>query len=181
MAGAGTYRNFRQTRNQLRWNPQHFCRPNTTRGFLTFPEQSSQIGFAPLGVHNLALEQLKGCNLIFVDPDNGLIVPSAVGTLKSNKFALPLELADYYRSGSSVIYYQHKARRPDSFYVTQHNRLLHSGAFPDAIGFGLKFKTTSQRYYFFLVQPCHVSTISACVQRMVSCEWSRHFSLMSCL
>ena len=71
--------------------------------------------------HNLALEQLKGCNLIFVDPDNGLIVPSADGTRKSNKYVLPFELADYYRSGSSVIYYQHKARRPDSFYVTQHN------------------------------------------------------------
>ena len=131
--------------------------------------------------HNLALEQLKGCNLIFVDPDNGLIVPSADGTRKSNKYVLPFELADYYRSGSSVIYYQHKARRPDSFYVTQHNQLLHSGAFPDAIGIGLKFKTTSQRYYFFLAQPCHVSTISACVQRMVFCEWGRHFSLMSCL
>ena len=93
----------------------------------------------------MALEQLKGCNLIFVDPDNGLIVPSADGTRKSNKYVLPFELADYYRSGSSVIYYQHKARRPDSFYVTQHNQLLHSGAFPDAIGIGLKFKTNTTR------------------------------------
>jgi len=129
--------------------------------------------------HNLACDRLRGCDIVFVDPDNGLIVPSEQGTRKSNKFVLPFELADYYRSGSSVVYYQHKARRPDEFYVGQHNQLLRSGAFPEAIGFGLKFYTTSQRFYFFLVHPKHVKAVGACVQQMVSGAWQQHFSALS--
>lgn len=129
--------------------------------------------------HNLARDHLSGCDIIFVDPDNGLIVPSAQETPKSNKFVLPFELADYYQSGASVVYYQHKARRPDTFYVEQHQQLLRSGAFPHAIGFGLKFNTTSQRYYFFLVHPQHARTVDFCIQQMVLGEWQQHFSLLS--
>lgn len=79
--------------------------------------------------HVDALDAFHDCDIVFVDPDNGLIVHSSEGTAKSNKFILPSELGDYYRQGSSVIYYQHKARRVDSFYVEQHNRLLSSGRF----------------------------------------------------
>ena len=128
--------------------------------------------------HNRAIQQLKDCDIVFVDPDNGLIVPSAEGTPKSNKFVLPLELAEYYRVGASVIYYQHKARRPDEFYAAQNKSLIESGVFPGAVGLGLKFRTTSQRYYFFLIQPKHLPTISACVGRLVNIPWGQHFSLL---
>jgi hypothetical protein len=128
--------------------------------------------------HDQALAQLAGCDIIFSDPDNGLMVPSAQETRKSNKFVLPAELAQDYRTGASVIYYQHKARRPDDFYIAQHRQLLQSGMFSQATGFGLKFRSTSQRYYFFLVQPRHAERIAACVQHMLSGGWSQHFSLI---
>ena len=128
--------------------------------------------------HNLAMEKLRACNIVFVDPDNGLIVPSADGTPKSNKFILPFELAEYYRAGASVIYYQHKARRPDDFYIEQNNRLLNSGGFPGAKGIGLKFRTTSQRYYFLLFQPSHADTIVRCIERMISTPWKNHFEIL---
>ena len=98
--------------------------------------------------HSRAKQLLQGCDIVFTDPDNGLIVPSEEGTKKENKFVLPMELAEYYSAGASVIYYQHKARRTDDFYTMQHRNLLGCGAFPGAKGLGLKFKTTSQRYYF---------------------------------
>lgn len=129
--------------------------------------------------HILAYDRLRGCDIVFLDPDNGIIVPSEQGTPKSNKFVLPFELVDYYRAGSSVVYYQHKARRPDEFYVDQHNQLLHSGAFPEATGFGLKFHTTSQRYYFFIVHAQHVNAVGSCVHEMTSGAWQRHFSVIS--
>lgn len=128
--------------------------------------------------HSKAMERLSGCDIVFVDPDNGLIVPSEEGTTKSNKFVLPFELADYYRAGASVIYYQHKARRPDEFYVEQHRQLLCSGGFPNAVGLGLKFRTTSLRYYFCAVQPHHKDAIFGSVRSMISGEWGKHFSLM---
>lgn len=130
--------------------------------------------------HASAVRHLSGCGLIFVDPDNGLIVPSAAGTARSNKFVLPAELADYYRGGASVIYYQHKARRPDAFYIEQHRQLVRSGLFPDAAGLGLKFVTTSQRYYFFLLQPQHRKAITSCVEKMLRTPWAQHFQLLDC-
>ena len=128
--------------------------------------------------HNLAMEKLRACDIVFVDPDNGLIVPSADGTPKSNKFVLPFELAEYYRAGASVIYYQHKARRPDEFYIAQNRKLIESGAFPQAASLGFKFRTTSQRYFFCLIHEEHVSAFSACTDRIVNTPWNQHFSIL---
>ena len=132
--------------------------------------------------HTQALKHLGSCDIIFVDQDNGLMVPSAQGTPQSNKFVLASELADYYRGGASVIYYQHKARRPDDFYIQQHRQLLapeaFSGVFPGAMGLGLKFTKTSQRYYFFFLQPRHRAAVCASVARMMETPWRAHFELL---
>lgn len=125
--------------------------------------------------HQQALEALKGCDLVFVDPDNGLMVPSAQGGPKSVKFVLPEELEDYYKQGSSVVYYQHKARRADEFYMKQHQELLASGAFVGATGTGLKFIPTSQRYYFFIVQPKHKAIIDTCIEELLATPWNKCF------
>lgn len=125
--------------------------------------------------HAKALDTLRGCEIIFVDPDNGLIVPSAEGTKKSNKFVLPSELEDYYRRGASVIYYQHKARRQDTFYADQHDQLLSTGTFENATGYALKFVKTSQRYYFFIMHPQHKEVVSSCIKYMLESPWRKHF------
>lgn len=125
--------------------------------------------------HMQALQALHGCGIVFVDPDNGLIVPSADGTAKSNKYVLPYELAEYYHAGSSIIYYQHKARLPDRFYIDQHQQLVSSGALPGASSLGLKFTKTSLRYYFFIIRPEHKSQITACVQQMMNTPWQHCF------
>ncbi len=128
--------------------------------------------------HAQALRELLGVDIVFVDPDNGLIVPSAAGSTKENKFVKPDELADYYGHGSSVIYYQHKARRPDSFYTEQHNLLVRNGGFENASGFALKFRTTSQRYYFFIVQARHKAIIERAVCNMLASAWKDHFCVL---
>ncbi|MBP5167514.1 MAG: hypothetical protein ILP09_09685, partial [Oscillospiraceae bacterium] len=45
--------------------------------------------------HDEALQRLKGVDVVFADPDNGLIVPSAAGKPKENKYVMPDEIADY--------------------------------------------------------------------------------------
>ena len=125
--------------------------------------------------HAQALQALQGCDIVFVDPDNGLMVPSADGTAKSNKFVLPYELAEYYREGTSIIYYQHKARRPDEFYIDQHRQLVSSGAFPGATSLGLKFTKTFLRYYFCAIRPEHVKAFTTCVQQMMQSPWQYCF------
>ena len=128
--------------------------------------------------HARALEHLNRCDLVLLDPDNGLMVPSAERSMKAGKFVLPQELADYYRQGSSVVYYQHKARLPDSVYSEQFQRLTASGNFPEASGLGLKFKTTSQRYYFFIMQPQHAERIIDCINHFLVSKWGEHFVML---
>lgn len=129
--------------------------------------------------HKNALDMLHDCDLVFCDPDNGLIVPSAKDTKKSNKFVLLEELVDFYQSGSSVIYYQHQARRPDEFYFQQHQQLTKTLGFEDAAAWGLKFFTASCRYYFFLVHPEHTPLICHALSGFVESNWSHHFSILS--
>ena len=128
--------------------------------------------------HTKALQSLKGPDIITLDPDNGLIVPSAAGTAKENKYVKPEEIADYYRQGSSVIYYQHKARKTDCFYIDQHRSLLESGMFSGAAGLGVKFIKTSQRYYFFILQPEHKDPIYTAVNEMLATYLSSLFTLI---
>ena len=130
------------------------------------------------GWHKQAVDQLSELDVVFVDPDNGLVVPSAEGRPKENKYVKPDEFLAYYRKGSTVIYYQHKARRQDDFYIEQHKKLIKSPGLEGSTGLGLKFKTTSQRYYFFILQPQHREIIEKAVKEMISSAWGDHFCIL---
>ncbi len=125
-----------------------------------------------------SLAMLAGKDIVCVDPDNGLVVPSAKGKPKENKYVLPSELARYYAQGSTVIYYQHKARYKDDHYARQLGELLKSPGFEGASGLALKFKSTSQRYYMFVIQPRHGGKIENAVGQMLSSAWGKHFHLL---
>lgn len=126
--------------------------------------------------HKNALGTLAECDIVFADPDNGLLVPSAEGTARENKYVKLDELSDYYRRGASVIYYQHKARKPDRFYIDRHKAILDGmGA---EIAAGLKFTRTSQRYYFFVIRPAHKERICSALEEMMSSPWKELFELL---
>ena len=126
--------------------------------------------------HAEAVEQLGKSDVIFVDPDNGLLVPSAMGTPRDVKYAFLDELIEYYHHGKTVIYYQHKARRKDSFYCEQHRRLFMNSF--DMAGMCLKFTKTSLRYYFFLLQPDHESILTECVRKILDSSWKDCFQMV---
>lgn len=128
--------------------------------------------------HAKALAELSGVDLVFVDPDNGLLVPSADGKRKENKYVTPKELADYYKQGSSVVYYQHKARVSDPVYTERHKKLIASAGFEGASGLGLRFCRTSLRYYFFIMQPKHKAAIINAVNEMLVTAWGDCFTLI---
>ena len=125
--------------------------------------------------HSRALQEMKGKDIVCLDPDNGLIVPYATGTRRENKYVLREELQDYYQLGSSVIYYQHKARRKDEYYREQISSQMRD--FQDAAGLMLKFRTTSQRYYMFILQPQHKDIVKETICTMLEKGWKNHFRL----
>lgn len=125
--------------------------------------------------HSRALAKLNSCDIVFVDPDNGLMVRSALRTKRGNKYVLPEELFDHYQQGASVLYYQHKARRSDGFYADQHCKLLQDPRAKGSEGLGLKFTRTSLRYYWFLLHPEHAETIRSCVGSLLDGPWGSCF------
>ena len=54
-----------------------------------------------------ALDATVNCNLIFVDPDNGLSYNPATNAYRSVKFALIAELKKFAERGQSLVIYQH--------------------------------------------------------------------------
>ena len=122
-----------------------------------------------------SLDVMAEKDIVCVDPDNGLVVPSAVGKPKENKYVLPEELASYFAQGSTVVYYQHKARYKDEHYTRQLEELLGREDLLGASGLALKFESVSQRYYLFIIQPTHKEAIEKAVKDMLSTAWGKHF------
>ena len=68
--------------------------------------------------HQYALCELSDADLVFLDPDNGMIVPSAgKNGLKQLKYVIDVELNDYLCQGHSVLVYQHRPRVNEEVYI----------------------------------------------------------------
>ncbi len=125
--------------------------------------------------HQKALKQLKNLDIVFLDPDNGIIVPSACHTRRESKYILRQELIDYYKQGSSIIYYQHKARRGDLYYTDQHKSIVGSSEFEGSSSLAVKFTKTSLRYYFFIIRPEHRQIMEPAVKSFLTTDWKDLF------
>ena len=56
-------------------------------------------------------DALSEAELIFMDPDNGLLENNDASKLGSEKYVLPDEVERYFKAGHNVVYYCHKGRR----------------------------------------------------------------------
>ena len=67
--------------------------------------------------HLRALKKLKSADIVFVDPDNGMLVKS-VGkkSARSVKYTFYEEVRDYVLQGQSVLIYNHRCRKPEEKY-----------------------------------------------------------------
>ena len=67
--------------------------------------------------HQRALREMSVVDLVFLDPDNGMIVPTAASSQKRKKFVLDTEVRDYLRRRQSVLVYQHRPRENEAVYI----------------------------------------------------------------
>lgn len=70
-----------------------------------------------IGWHCRAMETIKGADVVFVDPDNGMLVKS-VGkkSARSSKYTFYEEVRDYVQRGQSVLIYNHRCRKQEAQY-----------------------------------------------------------------
>lgn len=123
--------------------------------------------------HARALAALVGTDLVFLDPDNGLLVKS-VGkrSAKAPKYTFYEEVADYVARGKSVIVYNHRSRRkPDVYFGEIYEKL--AAAVPQASDVtAITFPKGSVRDYFAIsATPEHASLIRRIFDILANGTW----------
>ncbi|MGB4311998.1 MAG: hypothetical protein WBJ17_03655 [Natronincolaceae bacterium] len=130
--------------------------------------------------YNNSQRALSGSDIIFCDPDNGLLVKSvSLSSGKSDKYITEDELAGYYLSGKSVIFYNHRCREKEEVYLRRFKPLQLRDEFVSAKWKGLKFARGSVRDFIFILQPVHYERINDVIGKMIQSNWNRHFSTIN--
>lgn len=100
---------------------------------------------------NKSMDALDEANLIFMDPDNGLLDNNDYLAKNADKYIFPNEVKRYYNEGHNVVYYCHKGRRTYTQWDDYKNAMV--DRIPDAKPVILTFHKGTQRSYIFLIHP----------------------------
>ena len=125
------------------------------------------------GWHKRALSTLARANVVFLDPDNGLLVKS-VGkrSVRAPKYAFYEEVADYVARGQSVLVYNHRSRKKKDAYFSEIFERL-AAAVPQACDVtAITFPKGSVRDYFAICASAeHARLIRECFEDLYGSVW----------
>lgn len=130
--------------------------------------------------HSESLEELSESDIIFCDPDNGLIVKSVSrNSNKSDKYILQDELVSYYQAGKSIVFYNHRSREQEQIYLQRFQPLMKRFELEESEWRGLKFARGTTRDYIFILQPKHTDAVDMAISNMMKSNWKKHFSILN--
>jgi hypothetical protein len=113
------------------------------------------------------LHELEGADLIFLDPDNGIEVPSRpIGWKGSSKYTLWSEIAAIYQRGQSILVYQHFRREERSRLVAQMVADIRRRTNASSVSCFL----TSNVAFFLIRRANHEERLDAATDRIAS-DW----------
>lgn len=125
-----------------------------------------------------ALEATLGCDVIFVDPDNGLEVKSVKSHQKTApKYTYFEELVPFVKRGQSMVIYHHLYRSgPAEIQVKERLVQLKEKLGVDNI-FALLYKRGTLRAFFIVPSSEHIELLKARGIRLTQISpWKEHFS-----
>ena len=126
--------------------------------------------------HREAMTTLRCCDLVFLDPDNGLLVKSvSPNSARSVKYALYEEVGKYVAAGKSAVIYNHRCRKKWDVYaqfITEQLRLK-SNLLNNPIR-AITFPRFSVRDYFIIsATPEHDQRIQSALGFIENSVWNR--------
>lgn len=127
--------------------------------------------------HCRALNALSEANLVFLDPDNGMIVPSfKIGNPKIVKYVLYKEVRDYLNHGQSVLIYNHRCRIKESLYFEKlFQRFADKACISNSRIQTITFPRFSVRDYLAIsANEEHHLKIQTAFQNMLNGPWGNH-------
>lgn len=126
--------------------------------------------------HKGALEALKNCDLVFLDPDNGLL-PESVGlrSARSIKYVLDNEWKDYLRKEKSVVLYSHRPRKKASVHFLEMQKRFseREDNGPREIQVLTFPKGTVRDYFLIAAKEAHAASIRRAVDAMAQGPWGQ--------
>lgn len=126
--------------------------------------------------HQEALRTLHAAEIVFLDPDNGLLVKSVgANSKRAGKYVFDCELRDYIERGQAVTFYQHRPRKKPELYFMEMEARIKSvceGINPQIMT--LTFPKCSVRDYF-IVCPAgsFAEQITSAKQVMLKGQWGQ--------
>ena len=123
--------------------------------------------------HHDSLKKLQGSELVFLDPDNGLIVKSVRKTsVRSIKYAFYEEGKDYLDNNQSVLVYNHRSRKKEPAYFREIIGKLKEFGVPEEMILTITFPRCSVRDYFAIcVTQEHYEMIKTAFDKMLNDPW----------
>jgi len=124
-----------------------------------------------------ALETVKDCDVVFLDPDNGLETPSVKKHLKkAGKYVFYDEVKKFLSITDTLIIYQHFSRHGDHIsQIREKEKILQELAGNSYKFLSLRFRPYSQRVYFILTRS---KDIIDKIEKFINSEWKQCFELM---
>jgi len=127
-----------------------------------------------------ALEATAGCDVVFVDPDNGLESGTKRHHNRGTKYVYFDELGPYLSRGQSLVVYHHMGRIrkvPEQIQrrLAEITRRLEGCSSP----FALRYGRGTSRAFFVVPTKAHRTVLLERAGRFVSGPWSKHFSLVA--
>jgi len=128
-----------------------------------------------------AWEKVAPCDLVFVDPDNGLETGVQRQHKSGPKYAFFDELQSYIQRGQSLVIYQHldhtcRAEEQVQKRLSQLNGRLK----PNARPFALRYRRGAARAFLVVPHESHAAILRTRAEALTYAgnSWSHHFSLV---
>lgn len=122
---------------------------------------------------NESMNVLADAELIFMDPDNGLLENGDAKKLGAEKYILAKEAKQYYENGHNVAFYCHKGRR--TWAKWDEYKEIVPKLIPDAKTVVLTFHKGTQRSYIFLIHSENFIRYKKIIDSVLS-KWYKIFT-----
>lgn len=118
-----------------------------------------------------ALEKTEPCDLVFLDPDNGIASPAKRSRNRLSKYVLLDEVDPFVRRGQSVVIYHHLGRRKDALsQISDQLERLH-GKPGSARPFGLWYHRGTARAFLVIPAPDHGRILRGRTDHLLAGPW----------
>jgi hypothetical protein len=126
-----------------------------------------------------ALDVSAACDLVFLDPDNGIECKSiAITSRKGPKYVYWADIDRFLARGQSVVVYHHLNRTASSDAQVRMQLSAFRGRLPPGYGVtAVTYKRGTRRAYFIVQAPEHRELLRMRLADFLSGEWGLHFEL----